>query len=93
MFLNNLCTDPDCLQARGCQHLGPRGQHCFFEVEKALCELLHIPWKQDLSLKQLIAEVRYRFTGQEALTEDLPISLRSTDDIVKDLEEKLKVVK
>lgn len=93
MFLNSLCSDPDCLANRGCQHLGPKGQHCFFEVEKELCEVLNIPWNQGISLKYLLAEVRFRLTGKETLPDELPIALKSTDELVSELTDKLKVVR
>lgn len=93
MYLNNLCSDPLCLERRACAHIGPQNQFCYFDTEKELCSMMGIPWKQEYTLKYLLNELRFRLTGKEELPEDLPISLRSTDENVRDLEAQLKVVK
>lgn len=59
-FLNSLCTDPGCRGWGRCTHLGPRGEHCYFYVEKALCDILGKDWKPELTLDSLLAEVRDR---------------------------------
>ena len=53
---NVLCTDPNC--HKGCWHLGPQGQQCFYNTEQKLCELLGIPWRQDLDLDHLLSMIR-----------------------------------
>lgn len=57
-FLNSLCTDPGCRGWGRCTHLGPRGEHCYFYVEKALCDILGKDWKPELTMDSLLAEVR-----------------------------------
>jgi hypothetical protein len=69
MWLNTLCRDPACLKRKACAHTGPGGELCFFETEKELCSILNIEWKQELSLRYLLNEVRYRITGKAALPE------------------------
>ena len=53
---NVLCTDPNC--HKGCWHLGPQGQQCFYNTEQKLAEMLGIPWRQDLDLDYLLSMIR-----------------------------------
>lgn len=76
MFLNTLCTLPECAKRRSCAHLGPTGEHCFFEAQKELCELLNLQWRPDVTMAYLLQEVRLRLAGH-SLPEELPAQFQT----------------
>ena len=90
MFINSLCTLPECARRRSCAHLGPVGEHCFFEVEKELCEMLNLQWKPEITLKNLLNEVRFRL-GDKPLPDEIPAQFQPLNSIVPAEELKLKV--
>lgn len=90
MFINSLCTLPECAKRRSCAHLGPVGEHCFFEVEKELCELLNIQWKPDINIRNLLNEVRFRLSDK-SLPDEIPAQFQPLNSIVPAEELKLKV--
>lgn len=72
-FFNNLCTDESCKARLDCQHRGPQGQYCFYEHEKALCELLDLDWRPAYTFAELIDQLRSRLSNPDV--EDLTANL------------------
>ena len=96
MFINSLCTLPECAKRRSCAHLGPVGEHCYFEAEKEICQLLNIQWTPQVTMISLLNELRYRLTGRSTLPDELPAQfqpVKSPD--LSDLEpaHELKIVR
>ena len=70
MFMNSLCSDEDCRLHNRCQHIGPRGDFCNYELEKRLCAMLGRTWVQQLDRESLLAEIEQRLDG-DRLTEKI----------------------
>lgn len=68
MFLNRLCADESCKAARQCQHMGPKGDYCNFEIEQRLCAILGRTWVQQVDRESLLAEIERRLEGDADLT-------------------------
>ena len=75
MWKNSLCVDAECTEANRCCHMGPRGELCYFNRERALCGLLNQEWRPDLRLDDLISQVLQRLamanTEVEMLTSNI----------------------
>ena len=85
MFKNTLCTREDCIESSDCRHRGPKGEYCFYDVEKKLCTLLGKKWEQNLNLDDLLREVERYFENETQLTSRLaermqPPKLQVNDD-------------
>lgn len=82
MWKNSICVDPDCTSAQRCCHMGPQGQLCFFDHEKALCAILGIRWEPGLAFSDLCDRVRQLVVSADqhdltaALAERMKPSLR-----------------
>ena len=82
-YKNTLCTDPEC--THDCGHRGPKGQYCYFEVEKKLCQLLAKTWLPTITLDELIYEVEKCMVRENDLTDRIaermkPEPLRVVND-------------
>jgi hypothetical protein len=85
MFLNTLCVDESCKTQGHCQHLGPQGQHCYFNVEKRLCAALGRTWIPQLDLDSLLTEIEKRLAGDSDLTLQLAKRLKTQPSKFADL--------
>ena len=61
---NVLCTDTRC--EKGCYHLGPQGQQCWYQTEQELCRILKLHWHQGLELNTLLTMIQDKLAGLPA---------------------------
>lgn len=85
---NPLCTLEECTHGFGCGHRGPRGQACFFDHEKQLCELLHVQWAQHVTFEQLCDMLRSKLDAApleppEGMMEKLSAHMASLPKLVR----------